>query len=72
MLGLMPEERHTEPTARSPAYACHPKQSPLWNTASLALRLRLVEAIKEKAHKVDEDEIYDKNVFKCHTLNSKL
>ena len=70
MLGLMPEERHTEPTTRSPAKTCHPKQSPLRNAATLALRLRLVEAIKEKAYEVDEDEIYDKNVFKCH--NSKL
>ena len=72
MLGLMPEEHHAEPTARSPAKACHPKQSPLRNAATLALRLRLVEAIKEKAYEVDEDEIYNKNVFKCHTLNSKL
>ncbi len=59
MLGLMPKERHAEPTTRSPAYACHPKQNPLRNAATLALRLRLVETIKEKAYEVDEDEIYD-------------
>ena len=59
MLGLMPEERHAEPATRSPTQACHPKQSPLRNAATLALRLRLVKAIKEKAYEVDEDEIYD-------------
>ena len=59
MLGLMPEEHHAKPTARSPAKACHPKQCPLRNAATLALRLRLVEAIKEKANKIDEDDIDD-------------
>jgi len=59
MLGLMPEEHHAEPTARSPTKACHPKQCPLRDAVTLALRLRLVEAIKEKAYEVDEDEVYD-------------
>lgn len=57
----MPEEHHAEPTARSPTKACHPKQSPLRNAATLALRLRLVEAIKEKAYEADEDNIDDKD-----------
>ncbi len=59
MLGLMPEERHAQPAARSPTQACHPKQRPLRDAAALALRLRLVEAIKEKANKIDEDDIDD-------------
>lgn len=59
MLGLMPEEHRTQPATRSPTQACHPKQRPLRDAAALALRLRLVEAIKEKAHKINKDEIYD-------------
>ena len=58
MLGLMPEEHHAEPAAHSPAQARHPQQRALRNAAvPLALRLRLVDAVKDEAQDVDEEEI---------------
>ena len=58
VLGLVPEEHHAHPAAQSPAQARHPQQHPLRNAAaSLVLRLRLVNAIKDEAQEVDEEEV---------------
>ena len=58
VLGLVPEEHHAHPAARSPAQACHPQQHPLRDAAaSLVLRLRLVHAVKDEAQEVDEEEV---------------
>lgn len=58
VLGLVPGEHHAQPTAHSPAQARHPQQHPLRDAvASLVLRLRLVHAVKDEAHEVDEEEV---------------
>ena len=54
----MPEEHHAKPAAQSPAETHHPQQRPLRDTtAPLALRLGLVDAVKDEAKEVDEEEI---------------
>ena len=58
VLGLVPEEHHAEPTAHSPTQARHPQQHTLRDAAApLALRLRLVHAIEDKTHEVNEDQV---------------
>ena len=58
VLGLVPEEHHAEPAAHSPTQARHPQQHPLRDAAaSLVLRLRLVNAIKDEAQEIDEEEV---------------
>ncbi len=58
VLGLVPEEHHAHPAAQSPAQVRHPQQRPLRDAAApLALRLRLVHAIKDEAYEVDEEEV---------------
>ena len=61
VFGLMPEEHHAEPAAQSPAQARHPQQRPLRDAAALALRLRLVHAVKDETQKVDEDEVKEED-----------
>ena len=58
VLGLMAEQHHAHPAAQSPAQARRPQQHPLRDAAvSLVLRLRLVNAVKDEAHEVDEEEV---------------
>ena len=59
VFGLVPEEHHAEPAAQSPAQARHPQQRPLRDAAALALRLRLVHAVKDEAQEVNEDKVKD-------------
>ena len=61
VFGLMPEEHHAEPAAQSPAQARHPQQRALRDAAALALRLRLVHAIKDETQKVDEQKVKEEN-----------
>ena len=63
VFGLMSEEHHAEPTAQSPAQARHPQQRALRDAAALALRLRLVHAVKDEAQEVDEDKVKEEEFW---------